>query len=367
MSSLPLREPRLSPRNSTALCHVTWKVPTSESLASSDSTADQHSPQGPPCTLDSCLLSVLDFGMPDKETIHEVLERLEALGCPREVIRSIQEGRLDTTAVTTEPTSEIPVATPARTQVKVDSPAPVGVDQVGSAPFQVAVEPTAEYAASLLERGHRAAADGDYRVAVRYYLRAAEIQRGLAQKGPDKFNSPLALSLRGLAYCYTELGEYKDAVACGRQAVDLLRGFSQEKPGDYNHLLSESLCTLTFGLFKLGGYRDTDVYGIQAANIQRDFARRKSEKFNPELAHTFDNFAYCSEQLRRHDGVVKFGREAAVLYRSLVLDRPEETERFVKCLDRLSASLCALGLHDEALRTGYEMVNVKQTIKSASK
>ncbi len=215
-TSLPLRIPVLSQLGPTDLSHADWKAPP---------PVGYHPHRDPMCTIDSCLLSFLDFSTPHGKTLHEMVERLTALGCPMDVAQSVREG-----------------------------------------------------AASLYSRGKQLQGRGSHRAAVECYLRAAKTQQYLARDKPNEFNSVLALSLHNLAYVFSDVGGYNAAVTYGQQAVELHRVLAQDKPNQLNSDLAISLHHLVFYFKMLGQHEDVVESGREATVLYRSLARNQFEE-----------------------------------------------------------------------------------------
>ena len=88
------------------------------------------------------------------------------------------------------------------------------------------------------------------------------------------------------------------------------------------------------------------------------------KKFFP---HSLRSATLSSEKLGHHEDVVKFGREAVVLYRSLVHDRPDENWRFADCLRSLGPSLAIVGFVDEAIQVAHELKRIERKVKEVDR
>ncbi len=111
------------------------------------------------------------------------------------------------------------------------------------------------------------------------------------------------------------------------------------------------------------------VYGRQAVDLRQALARENPNKFNEDLALTLAIIAECSQRLRQHGAVVKFGREAAALLRSLPPNQPEWFRSqcwLVHNLEVLGPSLFTLGLINEAVQVHQEGNRLKQSLGSVS-
>ncbi len=420
VASLPLRRPALPMPDQATIAHVNWELPTPQSPhspASDSSSLWHHLHQDPTFTLDSCLIGFLDFNTADAKNVHEMIERLAALGCPEEITRLVQEGLVgEETAVTgshshTEPS----VATPEGKQVDVYPPIAAGLDLGESAPVQGAIEGIAEHAASLVSLGLRmrdlrrykegsecflqavkiqrelATAMPDefrpllasslheasyclerlweYKDAEKYCLEAVGVLRHLAQEKPDEFNASLAESLHHLAYVSSHLDKWKDAVVYGRQAVDLLQDLAREKPGEFNAPLSHTLHDLAVCLSNIGEYRDAVVCGRQGVDLRQDLARENPDEFNALLAFSLAHLARYLQILGQHKDVVKYGREAAAIFRSIPQDQPQPgwfQAGLVDNLELLAPSLVVLGFVDEAVQVDQEAEKQKKIRRGVS-
>lgn len=160
-SSLPLRIPELYPLTSADLHQVCWKASTSGS-PSGGPPDSHHIHRDPQHTVDLPLLNYLDLSTSHGKTLHEITQRLTALGCPVDVVQFIRGG-----------------------------------------------------AASIHERGRQLRSRGRYEEAIGCLSRAVEIQGIIARDSPEEVNSDLASSLHQLADCHNELWNFNDAVLYG--------------------------------------------------------------------------------------------------------------------------------------------------------
>lgn len=102
-----------------------------------------------------------------------------------------------------------------------------------------------------------------------YGRQAADLQRDLATRNPDKFNPDLAHSLRNLIHNLGKIGQHQDVVDFDREATGLFRKVVRTQPEESQSLVSY-LRLLTPSLDILGLYGEARRAALEADMVERE-------------------------------------------------------------------------------------------------
>lgn len=134
------------------------------------------------------------------------------------------------------------------------------------------------FAHRLVENAHRTEA-------LRPFVLAIDLFRGLRSDAPEPVEFKLAHCLNEHAWNLCVLGEQDEALPCAEEAVELLRATVESKPAQ-RLLICACLDTLATAL-AMSGRKDAALAACsEALDIRRELAEADREKYQAELAST---------------------------------------------------------------------------------
>ena len=162
--------------------------------------------------------------------------------------------------------------------------------------------------------------------AERYYVKALEIRRRLAQGTPQTYEPAEAQTLNDLALLYSNTQRLTESEAMYLEALEIRRRLAQGNPQTYEPALASTLNNLA-NLYKdIQRIAESEAMHLEALEIRRRLAQGNPQAYEPDLASTLYNLALLYKDTQRLTESETMYLEALEIYRRLAQSNPQAYE-----------------------------------------
>ena len=200
---------------------------------------------------------------------------------------------------------------------------------------------------------------GDHAAALSVIQEAVDIRRGLAESSPARYQPDLADSLNNLSLRLSATGDHAAALTAIQEAEKIYRGLAESNPARYLPDMADSLNNLSIALGAVGDHAAALTAIQEAVDIRRGLAESNPARYQPDMADSLNNLSIALGAVGDHAAALTAILEAEKIYRGLAKKNPDRYQPdLASSLNNLSLRLIAAGDHAAGLTTIQEAVDI---------
>ena len=176
---------------------------------------------------------------------------------------------------------------------------------------------------ALCESGSQAFNDGDYKSAVKEFVRALELCRELSQIYPEEFEPIEGTILHNLGIVYANFEKYAQAEAYYTEALQLRRRLASQNSEVYDKDIAETFSCLAVVHQNADNIERAEQEYKEALSIYRHLAQNVSGEFDLQITGILHNLGIVCSLRKNYEQAEAYYTEALQLRRRLVLQNPD--------------------------------------------
>lgn len=182
--------------------------------------------------------------------------------------------------------------------------------------------------------------------ASKYYDRALNSARQLAQDSPDAYRPLLAKTLNNMALLYSESPNNREAESLFQESLALFKSLSQDDAQNYSHLVASTLNNMAV-YYSLSANQADKVEELLRESLAayEALSAERRELYAPEMASVWNNLAILYDETDRHLDSEQAYKKALELYRQLSSNSSAFDADYAATLNNLSAFYFREGNH----------------------